>query len=190
MIEKPVGIVAFVGLAAIGGFLSSSAGCSDDTGTGGSDPCANEIGADQCFQQACVTPLTGTISFKTDVLPLFEQSCALSSSCHGNNQSPTGPSGYQPYLGEVNPETTPSDVDLIMATIVSQKSPTSALSIVEPGHPETSFLMHKMDGDVDCPDLGCTGGDCGDTMPQGSTPMAREARDKVRAWIQQGAKNN
>lgn len=176
---------------------TASTGCGD-TGTGGSggsggeggsDPCANELDADGCFNYDCFVASEQEVSFATDVLPIFEQSCSLSSSCHGNPSSPETASGYQPYLGEVNPETTPSDIALILSLVVDQDSHVSSMKIVAPSSPETSFLMHKMDGDLDCA-LGCPGDDCGDSMPQGVSPLPRETRDTVRNWIAQGAQNN
>lgn len=171
--------------------MAGAPGCSD-SGTGGAGGSAcEEIGEDGCFDYACYTESKANVSFSADVLPVFEQSCSLSSSCHGNPNSPNGPSGYQPYLGEVNPETTPSDVDLIFTTIVGADAVRSPnLKIVDPGKPETSFLMKKMDGDLDCSELACTGGDCLTSMPQGSGLLPRASRDLVRDWIAQGAAKN
>jgi hypothetical protein len=171
----------------IGLVMPLGAGCDDD-GTGGSDACTTELDAESCFDYGCFTA-GPTRSFRTDVLPLFERSCSLAASCHGTPTSPTGPSGYQPYLGEVNPETTPSDVDLILMTIVGQDSHAASMKIVDPGKPETSFLMHKMDGDLECASVTCSGG-CGTIMPQGSDVLPRAERDIVRDWILQGAQNN
>ncbi len=180
---------------------AATAGCADDTGTGGSggsggaeggggsDPCANELDAEGCFNYDCYVATEEVVSFALDVLPIFEQSCSLSSSCHGNPASPETAAGYQPYLGEVNPETTPSDIALILSTIVDQDSHLATMKIVDPSSPETSFLMHKMDGDLDCP-LGCPGDDCADSMPQGVSPLPRATRDTVRNWIAQGAQDN
>ncbi|NUP08281.1 MAG: hypothetical protein HOW73_19700 [Polyangiaceae bacterium] len=187
--------LAIVASVAVGlSTLSTGVGCDDGSGgsgaSGGGDACATEVDDRGCFNYECFEAPQAEVSFRTDVLPIFEQSCSLSSSCHGNPTSPDTPSGYQPYLGEVNQDETPSDVALILETIVSKPSHVSSMNIVDPGKPESSFLMHKMDDDLDCADLGCDGGDCGDSMPQGTSPLPRETRDVVRAWIQQGAKDN
>jgi hypothetical protein len=176
------------GLAAVALVLL---GCPDDgTGGGGGADC-EEIGADGCFDYACFTPPSEPVSFANDVLPVFEQSCALSAACHGNPTSPNGPSGYQPYLGEVNPEMTPSDITLIFSANVGQDAVGSPnLKIIDPGKPESSYLMKKMDGDLTCGALQCVGGDCQDSMPQGSGVLSRETRDIVRGWILAGAENN
>jgi hypothetical protein len=173
------------------GAVCAPFGCSDSgTGGGGGAECA-EIGADGCFDIECFTPPSAPISFAADVLPIFEQSCSLSAACHGNPTSPNGASGYQPYLGEVNPEMTPSDVELIFSVNVGQDAVGSPnLKIVDPGKPETSYLMKKMDGDLTCGALQCVSGDCKDSMPQGSGILPRETRDVVRGWILAGAENN
>jgi len=176
-------------------FGAIATGCGDDggstsTGSGGG-ACAAELGADGCFDATCFTPPSEPVSFRGAVLPILETSCSLSGSCHGNPSSPETAAGYQPYLGEVNPESTPSDVALILATIVGQPSrAATSLSIVAPGDPAGSFLLHKMDGSLECTAFACDVG-CGDLMPLGSDePLDRATRDTIRAWIAQGAEDN
>lgn len=172
--------------AAVAAFLPAASGCDGDETTA----CATETDAAGCFDYGCYTEGTAR-SFKTDVLPIFEQSCSLSGSCHGDAANPEGGDGYRPYLGEVDQEQNPSDVALILATNVGQASHANpSMAIIDPGKPESSFLMHKMDGDLGCTDLDCTGSDCGTTMPQGSATLSRASRDVVRDWIKQGAKDN
>jgi hypothetical protein len=162
------------------------AGCSDDTSSTGGG--CQEIGADGCFDMACYTEGPAR-SFRTDVLPIFENSCSLASSCHGDPASPDQASGYRPYLGEVNQETTPSDVAMIFSKIVGQDSHAASMKIVDPGRPEASFLMHKMDGDLECSAVTCATS-CGTPMPQTGDTLPREQRDIVRDWIKQGAQDN
>ena len=176
-----------IGLAALAGALIG--GCSDSSGTGSGGGACKELGKDGCFDVACYKPGAAR-SFKKDVLPIFELSCSLSASCHGNPASP-GLAGYRVYLGEVNPETTPSDTAKIIGLIVGPTSPAAPnLKIVDPGKPETSFLMMKMDGAINCASAMCTFKNCGLTMPQGSKPLPLATRDVVRDWIKQGAQNN
>ena len=61
-----------------------------------------------------------------------------------------------PYLAKGDDSRFLSDVAKILSLIVSQPSP-SAMGelIVDPGKPETSWLMQKMDGDVDCGAVTC-----------------------------------
>jgi hypothetical protein len=159
--------------------------CSDDSSA---TPCASEVTSEGCFEPTCYEE-GAAVSFKSDILPVFEQSCSLSMSCHGNPNSPMGAAGYQPYLGEVDPETTPSDVAKIFEVIVGKKSPAVDLPIVDPGKPDSSFLMHKMDDTLECSAAKCNG-DCGTLMPQGNEPLPLATRNKIRDWITQGAKNN
>ena len=67
------------------------------------------------------------------------------------------------------------------------------MKLVDPGHPEASFLMFKLDG-VECDALTCakqTKNACKDLMPLGNTkPMDADKREIVRRWIKQGAKND
>lgn len=188
-LPRMVGVACLALATAVLGAMANT-GCDDGTdGSGGGATCLDAKG---CFDYACYTPSKATLSFKTDVLPIFEQSCSLSSSCHGNPKSPTTNEGYQPYLGEVDPTPmTPSDVAKILSLIVSQPSPSATGEmIVEPGKPEKSWLMQKMDGDVDCGAVTCTFDDCGKSMPQGVKPLPQATRDIVRDWIKQGAQNN
>ena len=96
---------------------------------------------------------------------------------------------YRPYLGETDPETVPSDVALIRSKIVGQASPTAGIPLVDPGKPENSFLMHKMDGSLECASFSCAP-DCGTSMPQTNDVLPRATRDVVRDWILQGAADN
>jgi|GEM_PF-2052946 len=172
--------------SALAGSFSVS-GCSD-SGTGGAGGSTPACGLDDqnCFDYSCYEAGPDR-SFAADVLPIFEQSCALSASCHGDPGSPDPSSGYRPYLGAVDG---PSDVMLIFDTVVDQDSHRVALKMIDPGKPESSFLMHKMDGDLECGSLACPEGDCGTLMPQSSDPLPEETRNTVRDWILQGAANN
>ena len=176
----------FLAATTLGALTATS--CGDDTGDGGGGTggAACGLDADSCFDYSCYQEGPAR-SFADDVLPIFENSCALSNSCHGDPSSPDPSSGYRPYLGAVDP---PSDIDLIFSTVVGQDSHISSMKIIDPGKPESSFLMHKMDNDLACAGLGCADGDCGTEMPQGSDPLPAETRNTVRDWILQGAANN
>ena len=68
----------------------------------------------------------------------------------------------------------------------AQKAP--GLARVEPGRPQESFLVHKLEGShacgVDCPD------GCGGRMPLLGDPLPPEKIDQIRDWIREGAQNN
>lgn len=182
--------VGFFGLAGIVAIATMSA-CGDDTqtgGSGGSSEC-NYVKADGCYDASCATP-GPALSFATDVLPVFERSCALSASCHGNPSSPTDSAGYRMYLGELKTAMKPSDVAKIRSLIIGQPSHAApSLNIVEPGKPESSFLMLKMDGAHKCAANAC-GDKCGESMPQGGILLDIPTRNIVRDWIAQGALDN
>lgn len=128
------------------------------------------------------------VSFAADVLPIFQRSCALSASCHGD----PGAGPLQPYLGSSGGV----DAATLTALIVGVKSAEDpAMDLVAPKDPANSFLMHKMDGDQCALGQACAGTnystqypDCGSAMPYLSPVLPVATRDTVRAWIMQGAK--
>ncbi|MBX3264457.1 MAG: hypothetical protein KIS78_23130 [Labilithrix sp.] len=119
------------------------------------------------------------VSFSNDVMPIFAQSCAFSS-CHGSASG----SSNGVFLGG-------TDASRVHQAIVDVRSTRLAeMSLVKPGDPRESFLLRKMDGSQCALDDRCTGGTCGQSMPQNDDPLPLEARDAVRRWIAQGAKND
>jgi hypothetical protein len=174
---------ALVSLSACGGG-SGGTGGGGGSGTGGSPEPA-------CFDYTGYDGTTPAVSFKTDVLPIFRTSCGLSASCHG---SESGHPADQHYLGPRNsdPDPTEAQIQAIFDQNVGVASVINPdMKIVDPGHPESSFLMFKLDG-VKCETLTCAAKSaCKTLMPQGNTkPMDAGKRDTIRAWIKQGAKND
>jgi len=140
-----------------------------------------------CFDYGGFDSTERVVAFEADVLPLLRTSCGLSSSCHGS------PTSTRPYLGpKLADPLTPTDIDLIFSDNVGVPAVLEPeMSLVEPGDPEHSFLMHKMDGTFTCKTLACsTDATCGDTMPQGAKLLAPDLRQTVRLWIAQGAKKD
>lgn len=122
--------------------------------------------------------LTPAVSFSTDVMPVFGQSCAFST-CHGSNVGPAN--GV--FLGR--------DAAKVHAAIVNiPAGELPSMPFVTPGDPSKSYLMRKMDGSQCALDAQCTGGSCQDSMPKSSTKLEVATRDIVRRWIAQGAKND
>jgi hypothetical protein len=160
------------------------AACGDDGGGG-----AGGSSATGCFDYSGFAE-GAPVSFRDEVVPVFEQSCGLTLGCHGDPSSPTDALGYRPYLA--SPAPGPSDPDLAIANIVGQASTQAeGMDLVAPGAPEKSYLMHKMDGTHDsCADVQCVDGDCKSVMPQNLEPIERASRDVVRRWILQGAESN
>lgn len=165
-------------------------GCSDESSSSSTAAASSSSGSgSDCFDYTTFDGTTPVVGFAADVLPIFQQSCSLSSSCHGNEAG----TGGKPYMGtkkDVVP--TPQQIQLIFdQNVGAQSVKETDMSIVEPGDPERSFLMYKMDGVFDCPILECTAKNaCGTKMPQGGPTLSQEQRDIVRLWIAQGAKND
>jgi hypothetical protein len=157
---------------------------------------SNDAGAPLCAPPpGCPNPdpattelMTPTVSFATDIVPLFQASCSLSSSCHQAKVG--GPTGL--YLGPAKGQ--PADLAGVYAAVVNKPSvELSTMMFVKPGDLANSYLMHKMDGDQ-CQFATQCGSQlasaCGVVMPQASCALDGATRDKVRRWIAQGAKNN
>lgn len=70
------------------------------------------------------------------------------------------------------------------ASLVGVPSTESALKRVEPGAPEKSYLMHKLDG------THLDAGGAGEQMPFGAPALDAAVRDRFRAWIAEGARDN
>lgn len=155
---------------------TSSSGASGPGGSGAA-----------CFDYGAFDGATPTVSFQTDVLPIFRQSCGLSSSCHGTTSSPG------PFLGPKlsDPPPDPSVIEQIFdANVGVPSSAEPSMLLVSPSDPERSFLLHKIDDTLECDLLVCADDDsCGDAMPVGS-PLDADKRDVIRRWIAQGAKND
>ncbi len=189
--RTPLALPSVLAVAALAGAplgLAPLSACGDDTGGAGGQSCSSDVDAEGCFDASCWTEVEGR-SFRADVLPILERSCSLSGACHGDASSPANSAGYRPYLGNVDEQANPSDVAAIRAVLIGQKSPSSALSLVEPGRPEDSYLMHKVDGTLDCARAAC-GELCGKAMPDPNGLLPRSDRDTLRDWIAQGALDN
>ena len=176
-----------------GASLALGAGCGKggssggDGGKGGGGEGGG--GADECFDYSTFKGDSPAVSFSTEVLPIFRNSCGLSSSCHGTNPPPG-----QPYLGPNNDpanDPTMEEMTMLVSALDAPSKAEPTMNIVTPGSPQTSFLRYKLDG-VDCSRLTCAKTqDCGDLMPVGNTkPIALTQRDLIRRWIAQGAKVN
>lgn len=167
---------------AMASFFVLGAGCGNDTGNTPADT--------SCFDYASFSGASPAVSFKTDVLPIFRQSCGVGgAACHGQQ------SGIKshPFLGPAksDPDPTQADIDVIFAQNVGVFATEATMTmLVDPGHPETSFLMHKMDGTQEtCGDAKCETS-CKTSMPLGQDILPADTRNTVRRWIAQGAKND
>ncbi|CAN5556635.1 hypothetical protein BH11MYX1_BH11MYX1_05010 [soil metagenome] len=133
--------------------------------------------------EAYVVPL-GTnlmapaVSYATDVFPALKAGNCMSASCHGIHDGAQG--GL--YLGS-------SAADMYTNLVGPMAGELSTMPLVMAGHPEESYLMHKLDSDQCTLAMQCVNGNCESAMPL-NNPLAAAARDTVRRWIAQGAQNN
>lgn len=139
-----------------------------------------------CFDYGAFDGSTPVVSFKTDVLPIFQGSCGISPGCHGAG------SPDRPYLGPPLSDTATAQniADIFANTVDFAAFKEPGMSRVAPGDPEHSFLMHKLDGLLKCETLACsTDKSCGGPMPEGPK-LPDDKLDTIRRWIAQGAKND
>ena len=203
-------ILASLAVAASFATLGMTTACSSSTSSGsGSGGSCDTGGADggMCVApgMANATPpfvpcLTGSalqspsVSFATDIQPIFNQSCAISgATCHGSMSTDPKTTG-QIYLGSPDGGVTPQQV---LMGIVGVSSPENGqMDIIKAGDPTNSYLMHKLDGDQCQFASTCNAtknplfANCGIQMPFNSGVLDQDTRDKIRRWIAQGAKQN
>jgi hypothetical protein len=140
--------------------------------------------------------VTIPVSFAHDVMPIFRASCSAGAGmCHGDPSVVTmglGTGGNRTYLGPSNGAADPAAIIAAMVGRPSFEDP--SMNVVTAGDPTASFLMYKMDGELTALAPQCSSGDigkCGALMPITASQMLPQAtRDKVRAWIAQGANND
>ena len=136
-----------------------------------------------------------TVSFAADIMPIFQQSCALpGGNCHGD---PSVVSSFRPLLGSSDGDAGVGTRQSVWNGLVGVKSGEDlAMNLITPGDPAASFLMHKVDGDQsmlisECMVPGSHRPNCGAFMPyQAPAILAVSTRDTIRRWIQQGANND
>lgn len=128
--------------------------------------------------------MTPTVSFKTDVMPIFTQHCS-SAICHGIADAPKGDLFLGAQLAKG------SDSAKVFAALVGKPSAQlTTMMYVVPSDPSSSYLMRKLDGDQCTLASSCTNHDCQQPMPYDTGILPVETRDTVRRWIAQGAPNN
>ena len=170
-------LVTVTGLGGLGGTTAGGGGGGGGTDSG--DNCPPPMGC-PTPDPATTTLDSPTVSFSADVVPLFQKSCSLSSSCH-----------FSPGGG--GPTSMPPDGAGILKAIINVKSAElPSMNYVTPGDLTNSFLMYKMDGEL-CQFTTCSNNpvsSCGVVMPQLQCALPGATRDIVRRWIAQGAMNN
>jgi len=131
------------------------------------------------------------VSFKKDVVPVFQLSCNFSS-CHSSESSSPQ---ENLALGAPNGSAmTDEDIKAVHDAIVSGTSERSSLSMVEPGAPEKSWLLAKIAyssfGACEAIKSTCAPEGCGTRMPLNSPALDPAAVDAIAGWIKEGALNN
>jgi hypothetical protein len=99
------------------------------------------------------------VSFARDIAPVLEQRC---STCHLTGEEPGGIALY---------------AQAAYAALVDAPSVQSKLPRIKPGHPDESYLLHKLEGTHTE----------GVRMPMGSAPLSAEFIQLLREWIAAGA---
>jgi hypothetical protein len=115
-----------------------------------------------------VSATTAHVSFAGDVAPIFGATCA-SAGCH-----------VQPNPAENLDLATPAAAYAALVGGVSDEC--SAMSLVAPGAPKTSYLLQKLRGYGSC--------FTGTRMPEQAPALDAPALDLVSAWIGKGAPND
>jgi mono/diheme cytochrome c family protein len=106
------------------------------------------------------------VRFTGEVLPILKQHCVA---CHMSGQEQGG-LALAPRLAYQH--------------LVGVPSIESALLRVQPGEPNASYLMHKLDGTHQ------SVGGSGLQMPLGAEPLTPAQRELLRRWITEGAPRN
>lgn len=145
--------------------------CSDDgavrTDSGAADAAPAEAGTpDVATADAAPADGAAAVSFAGEVQPIFSASCA-SASCHG---------GAFPLEG------LSLEAGKAYASLVGVLASQCSLNRVEPGDASQSYLTQKLEGAGSC--------FLGSRMPAGSAPLDSATLALIRAWIDQGAKDN
>jgi hypothetical protein len=157
--------------AVIGQFATLSlvlalAACGGSTGPDTNDPDGND--SNDGTTSPCSAAADPTASLSCDVQPIFSASCALSG-CHA------GPSPAE-------------NLDLgtgaAFGAIVNVPAVQAALMRIRPGQPDSSYLVHKIQGTQ------ASVGGSGVRMPLGRAALSQAQIDTVRAWVSAGAPNN
>ena len=114
----------------------------------------------------------GTPTLSGNVQPIFTASCAFGG-CHGSTN--TEPSEKPQNL-------TAGNAWASIVNVSSSQVPT--MDRVEPGDPDNSYLVHKIEGTA----AGVGGMDT--RMPLGMPVLSTTQINTIRAWITAGALNN
>jgi hypothetical protein len=139
--------------AALVAALSGCAGSGSGGGSGGGGG-------------GCKPPEVPTISYSTNIQPIYDASCAIAG-CH---------IGAAPAFGLNLAAGESYDATVNVKSLERPK-----LLFVEPGKPDDSYLVRKVEGG---PDI------AGNQMPDNKPPLPLDQMDAIRQWITECAPNN
>jgi hypothetical protein len=113
-------------------------------------------------------------SFKSDVVPIIQQSCSLTA-CHASKESNLG------ILLQYD--------TMQLYTELQKTSPTAHTPFVVAGDPSASYLMIKMEAKQATLAATCQNMNCGNVMPP-DDPLPAAKIKVFTDWIMAGAKND
>ena len=147
------------------GFTPNSGDCNDsDAGINPGETDTPDNGIDEDCDGLDATNMT----FSKVQTEIFTPSCAVDG-CH---DSTAPPEGQDLSVGNAYSNT------------VSVPSNQSSLDRIEPGKPDESYLVHKVQGTQD------SVGGSGSRMPKDGCCLSSQTIIELRNWIAHGAKNN
>jgi hypothetical protein len=133
-----------------------------------------KLAVDSGKDSAIVIVTNTAITLSTNVQPVFTTNCALSG-CH------SGPSPMQGQNLSLD-----STYKFVVNVAANELLGGSGLKRVLPSRPDSSYLVHKIQGThLFAPSLGS-----GVQMPEAHPPLAKGTINLIRNWILQGARNN
>jgi len=138
---------------------------------------AGELQSAPALGFVVVTRVVVPKSFANDVLPIF-RGAGTCTGCHGGAGGLGGLGGLDGCRS--------GHASLVGVPSIELRR----MNRVEPGKPDTSWLMHKLDGTHENFDTQCEGGSCGSSMPLGQPRLSQGLRDTIRVWIAEGAVND
>jgi hypothetical protein len=165
-------------------------------------------GATGCSSKSASTSCdtTKAVSFSSDVMPVFERGCTLSSVCHGQMNNSAEEDNYLGLNGGDGGVPDEQAVYKGLVGVAAKEAP--SMKLVAPGSTDNSYLWQKVAVIVAgqtlpaslasackmAPSPQCS--DCNSNSPcGGEMPYLGEALDSpdqctLQSWILQGAKNN
>lgn len=125
-----------------------------------------------CDSASTSPPAQTAVSFSQSVQPIFTTRCG---NCHGGQPQgrPMSLAAGQALANTVNVRALQTDTSTLMDRI-------------EPGNPDASYLVHKLQGSHTSPTVRGSGS----RMPLSPTPLSDADIQLIRQWITEGAANN